>query len=164
MNTAASTVILTKTKTPARLRTEKAAITLFDTALPMAAAKRISFVKLIRSSDRPKATASRLIKQETLRRAGGAASSEPKRIAIDFSDVREIEVKLIRRDRSLDPHQIGTIRKMNRRIATGSYPQAEFTRDTEALLLWTNTLPPPVRNDEREHSRAMRCKKGSPAI
>lgn len=131
-------IIITEAKSRGRLQQERKAIALFDQTLSIADTKRIDFVKKIRAALRPTIEAKKLAKQELMRRRkGGVKTSRETGEPLDFSDVLELECKLLRKDRYLDPHQVITLRSMNTRIAKGAITRTEFDKEAEALLRHT---------------------------
>ena len=144
--------LVTGGKTYKRTHQEKKAITLLDSALEIADVKRLMFVRQIRAALRPTVEAKKLIKAEQLRRAGTPSKGETT-TPVDFSDVLELEVKLRRRDLTLDLYQLAQLSAMNRKVLSG-YPWKEFEKDSEALLLIENSNPAAHRRAEYDHSRA----------
>jgi hypothetical protein len=77
---------------------------------------------------------------------------------LDFSDVQELRVKLVRRDSTLCPEQERWLRRLDTQIAAGSISQAEFRNETAELLAMPNSLSLQHRRDELHFNREDRLR------
>ncbi|WP_442577704.1 hypothetical protein ACSBOB_19270 [Mesorhizobium sp. ASY16-5R] len=127
-----------------RQRTEAEAVKLLDRSTDLPPLRRVKLVKRIRGARQPLREAKRVISEILI----GSVDDR-----IDFSDVQELRVKLLRRDISLDPSQVEKLRELDRMAAKGC-SKADFERVATALLLYVSALPKSCREQERDFYRS----------
>jgi hypothetical protein len=72
---------------------------------------------------------------------------------LDFSDVQELRVKLLRRDLTLCPEQVSWLNRLFRRIANKAISKQQFQKEAAELLKMPNSLPFQHRWDEHHFWR-----------
>ena len=126
-------------KSRQRRRTEQKAVSHLDSYLRLSPERRRKARERIRAVKQPLREARKII-SEAIHQAAYET--------LDYSDVRELEVRLIRRDMTLCPEQENWLKRLNMRIAEGDISRAEFDQEAEKLLLMVNSLRLQHRKDE----------------
>ncbi len=120
----------TGTRSARRRRTEPEAIALLDGAKGLSGMVRRHAVVRVRDAKQPVAEARRIVDHLAREAAAGIVQGD----AIDFSDVQELRVKIIRRDRILDQPQAMLLARMDRKIALEGMTKTEFGRFAAILF------------------------------
>lgn len=134
-------------KSRMRLRSERSAVKYLDEHIVLPHKRRQKARGRIRSSLRPLVEAKKIIREFYL------GTNEHHKL--DFSDVQELRVKLIRRDHTLCPEQVDWLNRLDRRIAKGDITQSDFRNEAAMLLEMPNSLPLQHRKDELGLARGM---------
>lgn len=130
----------------ARKRTVRAALDLFNAALPGTFKGRAWAHGKITAAKAPGREARRLV--EWFRRQD-VTGSEPDADHIDHSDVQELRVKILRRDGVLDQPQAMALARLDKMIAGGSLDRATFNRLASIALAMPCAWPKPKRAETR---------------
>jgi hypothetical protein len=107
----------------ARKRIEDAAITKMDEVLSKKFNGRAASIAKIRAAKRPSSEAKRQIQAHLINGIQTEGTT-----ALDYSDVQELRVQIIRRDGILDTPHASVCSKMDKLIAEGAMTEAEFAR------------------------------------
>lgn len=135
-----------QSKSRQRRRSERVALDHLDNMVGLPPARRLKARDRIRLARRPLVEA-RKITREVLAGAG----PDRETALIDFSDVQELRVKLLRRDLVLCPEQESWLNRLDKRIAGGRISPAEFRSEAAEILAMPNSLPVQHRKAEGDH-------------
>ena len=138
----------TGVRSPRRRRTERLAIALLDDAQRLSGAARDHAIGRIRLAKQPVAEAKRIVSHPARKAVTGIAQAN----AVDFSNVQELRVRIIRRDLILDSPQAMYLARMERDIATKGMTGSEFQRRAE--LLMSEPMKPVLTLEERRRAKA----------
>lgn len=132
---------LGKTVSRQRKRTEQTAINMLSETSLSPARKRAAVVR-IRNASQPLAEARRIVAQAQRDASAGVLEHD----GIDFSDVQEIRVRLIRRHGILDRPHANLLCRMDRMIAEGNMSREAFATMAETALEMDTALPANCRH------------------
>ena len=136
----------TDLRPPRRRRTEKAAIEHLDKEVRLPRNERRSALERIRRARQPLRETKRIISNVQQRAVSGVLRTSDD--LIDFSDVQELRVKLIRRDGGVWEPQALMLRRMEVDIATKGMTGEEFRERAGVVWGLRQVLPPSARNTQ----------------
>lgn len=137
-----------------RKRTIRNAVNLLDQAVSIPPGRqRSSFLDRIRNAKQPNVEAKRIIAQVRREAAKGCCANDN---ALDLSDVQELRVKLIRRDKGIWPPQSDYLHRIERMILEGTMSTTKF-QEMAGLVLNKKQFPQVLSADfQRDECRLAR--------
>ena len=132
----------TSLRSPRRRRTEKAAIELLDKEVRLSRKERNSALARIRRARQPIPEVRRIIIHSRRRAVSGDIRNSHDEI--DFSDVQELRVKLIRRDGGIWDPQAVMLHRMDVDIGTEGMSRDQFQEQAGLALGMRQALPPRI--------------------
>ena len=136
--------------TPRRRRTIKNAEAMLDRELNLNATEKRQAMLRIRHARQPKREAERIILHHQSKAASLTLGHNG---TLDLSDVRELEVILVRRDHIIDPVQGAMLNRLACQIARNDISPAKFRAEAAVLLAMSPTQSEKCRIAEARRLR-----------
>jgi hypothetical protein len=143
-------VVMCRPMIPRRRRTIKNAQAMLDRELNLNATEKRQAMLRIRNARQPKREAERIINHH---QSKAASSTLGHNGTLDLSNVRELEVILVRRNHIIEPVQGAMLNRLACNVARGDVSPAKFRAEATVLLAMSPTQSEKSRKAEARRLR-----------